>query len=151
MNPNYFSISAMSFLHAFLAQKGHWEAQIHIYRAKQTRKSRLRNGSRSFLYMLKPNSPEEPWRRASVPDAWLSLLPFFFFFHVDLIQSTHFSSFFKFILGNPQKPYEQSPIHMYILVGKCTSVLRFSQEMSTRSSYIHLPGMGKCTLFSKLY
>lgn len=81
------------------SKKDNLRAQIDINRAKQTRKSRFEKWLVFFLYMPKPSSLEEPWRRASVPDAWLSLLPFFFFFHIDLIQSTHFSSFFNSYLG----------------------------------------------------
>jgi hypothetical protein len=37
---------------------------------------------------------------------------------------------------------------MYILVGKCTNVLRFSRKW-TQGPLFHLPGPGKCALFSK--
>lgn len=65
--------------HALPAQKGHLRAQSQIYRAKQRRKSTLGKWLTCLLNTLKLSSPEEPWRRASVPNAWLSLLPFFFF------------------------------------------------------------------------
>lgn len=94
-------------------------AQIHIDRAKQTRKSKFEKWLTFFLYTLKANSPEDPWRRASGPDAQLSLLPLFLSLFSRRSNSKHtFFFFFKFILGSPQKPCEQSPIHMYILVGK---------------------------------
>lgn len=49
-------------MHALLAQEEHLRAQIRICRAKQTRKSSFEKWLAFFLHMLKPSSPEEPWR-----------------------------------------------------------------------------------------
>lgn len=73
-------LSLSDVMRVFLAREGYLRAQIHIYRAKQTRKSRFEKWLAFSLCMLKPSSPEEPWRRARVPDTRLSMLPSFFFF-----------------------------------------------------------------------
>lgn len=137
--------------HAFLAQKKRpSRAQIHIYRAKQTRKSRLRNGSLSFLYMLKPNSPEGPWREAMSQTHGLACC-LFFFFSPSSRRSNSKHTFFFFFLIHTWEPSKAMWAVSYPHVHTCGQVYnRPKIQPGTEDKVLLYPSPGRGSMRSPL-